>query len=120
MTVERRNIDIHLSLHDYAKVASLLGPTLQTMIERVKRDHEVAQREMNELCVRYNGLSISGAFAKFLKSMIEILEARAEERRIAGAPEDEQDTLVRAIRMISGKYDRVTADVRFHVSRASR
>jgi hypothetical protein len=86
----------------------------------VKAGHEAARRELNELCVRYNGLSISGAFAKFLRSMIEILEVRAEERRMAGAPVDEQDSLVQAIRMLGEKYDRVTADVRFHVSPASR
>jgi hypothetical protein len=73
---------------------------------------------LNQLCVRYNELSISGAFAGFLKSMIEILAARAEERKRAGALPDEQDSLVQAIEMLGDKYERITANLSFPVSLA--
>ncbi len=96
-----------------------MNNNLRTTIERVDDLRRDGQKKIEELCVVYNGLAITGGFSGYLASLLELLKMRYEARRRANAEKDEMDMLHRSIEQLGAKHDLITATVRSYESEES-
>ncbi len=98
----------------------VMEANLAETISQMDAEHRQAHAQIGELCVAYSQLAISGSFAGYLVSLINVLEMRYEARKAEAAPLDELEDSLASIKELKAKYDLVSATVRDSIRRRRR